>query len=172
MKSALFIALFTMLLSPTVFGQGAASTLSGPTITVDQATLQKMIRDEVEKQLPDAVSKEIARQIELEKEKSRQERMGDVLLSYLQVIRSQLELYKVQHRDVAPPLAGMVDWSILTKATKEDGSIVVDGPYGPYVQQPPANPATGKTKVVAKGKADETAGWTYDEKTGEVRAVL
>ena len=81
------------------------------------------------------------------------------LASYLQTIRAQLELYKLQH-------AGAYPAALVTALTTSDGT------YGPYMTKFPNNPfVTG-----AAGSAVDTttlgggnAGWYYDRTTGTVK---
>ena len=83
----------------------------------------------------------------------------------LQTIRSQLELYQVQHNGDYPTLAQM--WDNLTETTDIDGDLAgVD--FGPYLQKPPANPFTG-TSVIA---ADNSGDWQYTAASGEILAVV
>ena len=93
------------------------------------------------------------------------------LTSQLQTIRSQLELYQVQHNGVYPLLATMQngspdDWSGLTTITDVDGSAGTD--FGPYLQKAPTNPFTIGTDLAA----DNTADWQYTEGTGTLVAVV
>jgi general secretion pathway protein G len=76
------------------------------------------------------------------------------LTSQLQTLRSQVELYKLQHRDNYPTDDGLVDgtwdWTRLTTKTDEDGVAYVDGtsttgPFGPYLQATPKNSINGQT---------------------------
>lgn len=110
--------------------------------------------------------------------------------SLLQTIRSQTELYKMQHNDDFPTDGGTSatadaptwDWTRMTGKTDDAGaaSTAADA-YGPYIQQTPRNPLNGNTtvgaapgagvgfvltadgKLFATGK-DETQ--YFDEKTG------
>jgi general secretion pathway protein G len=88
------------------------------------------------------------------------------LTSQLQTIRSQLELYKMQHLDKNPDLlllpAGTgtsTDWSQLTKKTDKFGvtTATTGLDFGPYLQQTPANPLNGFT-TVAIGAVDVNGG--------------
>ena len=81
------------------------------------------------------------------------------LASTLQSIRSQTELFKIQHADKPPVVAGM--WSIMTgkSNTTDTQTVVATGIYGPYLQQAPVNPMNGKTAVGAA--ASTTVGWVY-----------
>jgi len=72
--------------------------------------------------------------------------------SQLQSLRSQVELYKLQHRDQYPTDDGTVTgawaWDKLTNKTTEAG--VVDnaaGVYGPYLQAIPKNSLNGNDTV-------------------------
>jgi general secretion pathway protein G len=99
------------------------------------------------------------------------------LQSQLQTIRSQLELFQVQHNGTYPDLT--TSWSILT--TKSDVAEV--GPaapsgttYGPYLQQAPVNPLTNSnavTIVVATPTpaATDANGWFYNKTTGAIWAA-
>ena len=81
--------------------------------------------------------------------------------SQLQTLRSAVELYKLQHRDLYPTSDGTVTgtwaWSRLTGKTNEDGTLNAAGKFGPYLQAEPVNPLTGKTDIAAAAAADK--GW-------------
>ncbi len=75
------------------------------------------------------------------------------LTSQLQTLRSQVELYKLQHRDNFPTddgtLAGSWEWARLTARSDENGDAYVSGtsttgPFGPYLQATPKNSISGK----------------------------
>jgi len=97
------------------------------------------------------------------------------LVSDLQTVRSQIELYKVQHKDDYP---GTVNgtWTIgnfitgLTTKTDIDG--VAGGTLGPYLQKFPTNPFQEDSTVRdATGPTDPntesgTAGWWFNHTTG------
>ena len=93
------------------------------------------------------------------------------LMSNLQTIRSQLELYAVQHNDADPTLAGFVDQ--MTGTTDIDGA-TTGTDFGPYLQQIPPNPFTNSSSVVAAdaSTADSADGWEYDAATGEIHAAV
>lgn len=84
------------------------------------------------------------------------------LTSQLQTIRSQVELYKLQHRDQYPTadgtLTGTWDWSKMTTRTDENGVEFADGaptgPFGPYLQAEPKNSLSGKAGMIASELAD------------------
>jgi general secretion pathway protein G len=101
------------------------------------------------------------------------------LCTDLQTLRSQIELFKVQHNDVAPTLATflaqMTTYSDVdgnAQATKDTTHI-----YGPYLQKIPVNQfndqkdALGNGILVTMGATASDAGsWAYDETTGAIRA--
>ncbi|MCG3177941.1 MAG: hypothetical protein BIFFINMI_00264 [Phycisphaerae bacterium] len=89
------------------------------------------------------------------------------MTSDIQTVRSQLELYKVQHQDAYPSLERFE--AQLTGATDVDGNPARGNEgYGPYLRRVPANPYTD-TSTVSNGPIGSSA-WHYDQKTGEFRA--
>ena len=62
------------------------------------------------------------------------------LVSQLQTLRSQIELYKLQHGDTLPTLA--TDWTPLTTVTTYNGTN-----FGPYMQAIPKNPLNNLSTV-------------------------
>ena len=99
------------------------------------------------------------------------------LMSDLQTLRSQIELYKVQHNDEPPALATfeeqMTETSDIDGNTSGDKEADADAPFGPYLQAIPTNPFTDGNSVVDWGAsdADSEDGWEYNEDTGEIRAA-
>jgi type II secretion system protein G len=92
------------------------------------------------------------------------------LKSNLQTVRSQIELYKVQHNDALPG-AGTADFeAAMTGQTGIAGAAGTD--YGPYLQQLPANPFNNKSSVRPGGAAAgaNTDGWRFDTTTGAFQA--
>jgi len=96
------------------------------------------------------------------------------LTSQLQTLRSQIELYKLQHQDNAPNLVG-TGWTLLTQKTTSAGAVSTTGTCGPYLQQVPINPLNSNSAIV---NGDGTAapatgkGWVYDYTgTGKVWAT-
>ena len=97
--------------------------------------------------------------------------------SSLQSLRSQIQLYKIQHNDQPPALA--VFEEAMTMCSAANASAATDyaartatntttHPFGPYIQQVPTNPwnADGTVTVAA---ADATGvDWVYDAVTGNI----
>jgi hypothetical protein len=103
---------------------------------------------------------------------------GNSLISQLQTLRSQIELYKLQHRD-QPPDFRRRGWNPLTSRTAEDGAESPRGQFGPYLQSPPRNPLNGNMRLlIVRGApgADfrydrNDAGFVYDELSGRLWAL-
>ncbi|HOQ04065.1 MAG TPA: prepilin-type N-terminal cleavage/methylation domain-containing protein [Anaerohalosphaeraceae bacterium] len=90
--------------------------------------------------------------------------------SSLQSLRSQIELYKIQHNDNPPALADFAaqmttysDANGNTNATKDVANGFI---YGPYMQRVPKNPWNDSDTLAAADAAG--VGWVYDEGTGAI----
>lgn len=88
--------------------------------------------------------------------------------SLVQTIRSQIELYKMQHGDEYPTsdgtLEGTWDWNKLTGITTYDGKNL-----GPYLQQEPGNPLRAGAAGVVMADDDAAAiGTSFSEGNGFV----
>jgi general secretion pathway protein G len=104
------------------------------------------------------------------------------LTSQLQTLRSQVELFKLQHRDRFPTadindVATAWDWDKLTSKTDEDG-VLSAGSLGPYMQQRPINPLNSGSFMQsmatdpAVGDAGvATAGFVFSQATGKIFAL-
>jgi general secretion pathway protein G len=107
------------------------------------------------------------------------------LQSDLQMLRSQIELYKIQHNDALPNAngAGLAFDVAMTTYTMVDGSAAAtqapgDGVYGPYMRKIPSNQfivdATKANVVTASGSTpaagDGTSGWVYNYVDGDIKA--
>jgi general secretion pathway protein G len=100
------------------------------------------------------------------------------LCSDLQTVRSQIELYKVQHNDNMPGTAGAVTFvEALTLKTVISGALAVPADteiYGPYLQAMPKNPFndlnTVEVEAVATGLGGGNCGWHFNTATGDFRA--
>src|SRR4051812_11691044 len=64
------------------------------------------------------------------------------LRSTVQTLRSQIALYKLQHGDTLPDLAGAGGWATLTAPSTYQGT-----PVGPYMQAIPVNSLTNGSAV-------------------------
>jgi general secretion pathway protein G len=99
------------------------------------------------------------------------------LASDLQTVRSQLELYKVQHLEKYPNLDenGAADTANfvarMTGRTDQDGALNVAGVFGPYLQKFPTNPfVTGGNTVtfgVVVVPGDGLSGWYFKTDDGK-----
>jgi general secretion pathway protein G len=76
--------------------------------------------------------------------------------SNLQMLRSQVELYKIQHADAEPDANSIAAFTdCLTKKSDIDGSVnVSSGAYGPYMQKFPENAVNQKGSGVTAGVID------------------
>jgi len=101
------------------------------------------------------------------------------LVTQLQTIRSQLELYQLQHNGDYPTQADF--WDQLTEETNLAGSTTIVGTentYGPYLQKTIVNPFEDSSTIVADttGDVDTGAaagvGFLYNPNTGEIKAVI
>ncbi len=97
------------------------------------------------------------------------------LCTDLQTIRSQIELYKIQHNDALPG-AGAVSFQLaLTEQTNIAGAAGTD--FGPYIQKIPSNQfidaSIGDVVEKEDGAASlggGNAGWHFDQLTGAFHA--
>ena len=98
------------------------------------------------------------------------------LLQSLQTLRSQIELYKLEHGGAAPVLADGT-FPQLIRATNSKGMTGLAGkkyPYGPYLRGGvPVNPVTGRSIVTATDalppkKPSGNGGWIYDQATAQI----
>ena len=105
------------------------------------------------------------------------------LCSDLQTVRSQIELYKIQHNDVMPgaPATGVSFELAMTTYTLQTGAQAAtqapaDGVFGPYLQKIPSNPFTpiaADADQVESGVAAPIVGakgWYYNTTTGAFNA--
>lgn len=114
----------------------------------------------------------------------------DELCSNLQLLRSQIALYSIQHAD-NPPMQGS-DGSVvfdphlkqMVYCTDAGGNVKLQRPrtrrddvhaFGPYLENVPTNPFNGSATIVrARDRNDipvpGDAGWAYIPETGEIFA--
>ena len=88
------------------------------------------------------------------------------LMSNLQSIREQLELYKMHHNDTYPTNIK----SQLTQRTDSNGAVNPAGKYGPYLHMFPANPFVDNPVHAVMTNGGANAGWDYDNTTGIILA--
>ena len=68
------------------------------------------------------------------------------VVSQLQTLRAQIELYKLQHKDAIPKLmtGGAAQWDVFLKYTDINGNVAAAKDashiYGPYYEHSPVNP--------------------------------
>jgi general secretion pathway protein G len=99
------------------------------------------------------------------------------LCTDLQSVRSQIELYKIQHNDNLPGVANGLHLGTagfagaLTGQTNIYGVVGTD--YGPYLQKLPTNQFTNKATVNTAGGGtlgDDSHGWEFEPSTGAFHA--
>lgn len=112
------------------------------------------------------------------------------LTSQLQTLRSQINLYALQHRDQFPPglttagtIAGATAWAEMTVRTNADHTTTGTPQFGPYLQAAPSNNLNGLPAVFVQTSTDHgtgagnpaagssTAGWVFNSSTGKLWAT-
>jgi general secretion pathway protein G len=86
----------------------------------------------------------------------------------LQTIRSQIEVFKIQHGDYAPTQTAIANWQLfLGRSTTTETNITnpAGTDFGPYIAVAPVNPYNGKSAVGAA--AATTVGWVYNSSGGQ-----
>ncbi len=100
------------------------------------------------------------------------------LMSDLQTVRSQIQLYKLQHSALPGTVTGVTFVQAMTGYTSTDGKLATvqapaTGLWGPYLQKMPKNPF-GESDEVSTGTgvppADDSSGWYYNSTTGAFNA--
>jgi general secretion pathway protein G len=97
------------------------------------------------------------------------------LCTDLQTMRSQIELYKIQHNDNLPGSGAATFQQSLTGQTEVDGDVWVAGDaYGPYLQKIPTNQFvdldTIEIEAGVGGLGGGNCGWHFDSDTGAINA--
>lgn len=92
------------------------------------------------------------------------------LCTDLQTVRSQIELYKIQHNDDLPGAGAASFVEAMTGKTDVAGAVGTD--YGPYLQKIPTNPFNDLNTVRMGGAAAgaNTEGWRFDLTSGAFNA--
>ena len=86
------------------------------------------------------------------------------LMSNLQSIRAQLELYKMHHNETYPTNIN----TQLTSKTDSAGTVDAAGAYGPYLYVFPANPFVEDAAEGVKTSGAAGEGWSYNSTTGVI----
>ncbi|GAG22708.1 unnamed protein product [marine sediment metagenome] len=92
-----------------------------------------------------------------------EEKVSD-LVEGLEVMRAQLDLYRLQHRNCLPPADSFSSF--------ETAMTTKVGRYGPYVKKIPTNPFNNLDTVRFDGEPAGAgkAGWRFDTETGLFQA--
>jgi len=93
------------------------------------------------------------------------------LCTDLQTMRSQIELYKIQHNDALPGHGTASFILAMTGQTDVAGAVGTD--YGPYIQKIPTNQFTDLDTIRENDVADQgagTHGWHFNTSTGAFHA--
>lgn len=113
-------------------------------------------------------------------EKANHEAQASSLQQSLRTLRSQIELYKVEHAG-RPPLLRDGSLPQLIRATDAAGNLGPAGfkyPLGPYLRSGiPVNAVTGRSVITATDvfppqTSSGNGGWLYHQPTGEITVDL
>lgn len=97
------------------------------------------------------------------------------LQSDLQMLRSQVQLYRVQHNDNLPSIDSVADFeNRLTQKTDRNGNLDSGGAFGPYMMSVPKNPFVDDDADLfsfSNSAPDgETSHWHVNTSTGAIYA--
>jgi len=96
------------------------------------------------------------------------------LVERLQITRSQIQLYKIQHIERLPGGGSAPFEQALTRKTNITGALDAAGPYGPYVKELPENPFNNLNAVEVEQDSRHlgggNCGWHFNSKTGAFHA--
>ena len=94
------------------------------------------------------------------------------LLTDLQTMRSQIELYKIQHNGALPGAGTATFTDAMTDQTDVAGAAGTD--YGPYVRQIPTNPFNDLADIDEEAGVtllgSDNKGWHFNTSTGAFSA--
>jgi hypothetical protein len=103
---------------------------------------------------------------------------ADALMSQLQMLRTEIEMYKLQHTDLAPDFPRFPFWEQMARRTRGDGAIDGKGSFGPYLDRRPVNPMNGFTKIECVPRVaydyqvgGQQIGYVFDTSTGRLMAT-
>ncbi len=98
------------------------------------------------------------------------------LKNHLEVVRRQIELYRIEHGGQYPTATTEEEFlEQMLQRNESDGSAAnvpsTNSDHGPYLPDIPINPYTGGKRITCGGHPGEVAGdWHYDPVTGHFRA--
>lgn len=97
------------------------------------------------------------------------------LCTDLQTVRSQIELYKIQHNDNLPGVANGTHTASVgfenSMIAKTDIYGEAGNDYGPYLQKMPTNPFNDSAVITENGTlGDGSGGWEFNTTTGAFNA--
>ena len=94
------------------------------------------------------------------------------LCADLQTVRSQIQLYKIQHTDALPGAGSATFEEAMIGFTDVDGAVATTGTlYGPYLQKLPTNPFDNSDAVTeGTGTPGSGVGWYFNTSTGNFYA--
>lgn len=103
---------------------------------------------------------------------------ADAVMSQLQTLRTEIEMYKLQHTDLAPDFPRFPFWEQMVRRTRGDGAIDGKGTFGPYLDRRPINPMNGFTRIECAPRvaydyqvAGQHVGYVFDTSTGRLMAT-
>ena len=85
-----------------------------------------------------------------------------VLKATLHTVRTQLQLYHLQHNTTYPALLRFE--AQMTNKTDADGSVSSSGAFGPYILEMPVNPMDNLSTL--SDFQNGNGGWMYNQNTG------
>ena len=102
------------------------------------------------------------------------------LVSNLQAVRSQIQLYKIQHNDNLPATVTGVSFAdAMTGQTDVNGNVWVTGAgtaYGPYMQRIPKNPfgpaGSENTVEIDGAVGGDSHGWHFTTVAGATQGLF
>lgn len=99
-----------------------------------------------------------------------QQARANSLMGQLKEMRSQIQLFRMQHNDILPDLVTN-QWSQLQSTTNTSGTVdtTATGKIGPYVNKAPTNPLNTYSTVASTPGAG--IGWVYNPATGVLTAT-
>ncbi|HEY1685540.1 MAG TPA: prepilin-type N-terminal cleavage/methylation domain-containing protein [Tepidisphaeraceae bacterium] len=100
------------------------------------------------------------------------------LASQLQTLRSQVQLYNLQHAGSSTAALTTTNfWAQLEEASDSSGTAYVSGtsttgPWGPYFEANVTNPLTNSSAVASNSTPAAGDAWEFNPANGEVHGVI